>query len=154
MRQGKESNMLCPNCKNEISAEAKACPKCGQPLLGRSSPKSRTGVAVLCLLFGGLGVHRFYAGKVGSGLVQLGLSLLAGLCGVSALINMGYAAVSAAEPDKLANEILAKGLAGSGAALTLGLALGGVVLLWVLIDFFRGLCGAFQDKNKRRIDRW
>jgi TM2 domain-containing membrane protein YozV len=33
--------------------------------------KSKTTAILLCLFFGGLGIHRFYLGKVGTGLLML-----------------------------------------------------------------------------------
>lgn len=36
-----------------------------------SSERSWLATLLLCVFFGFLGVHRFYAGKVGSGLIQL-----------------------------------------------------------------------------------
>lgn len=35
------------------------------------SDKSRLATALLCFFFGTIGVHRFYAGKVGSGIAQI-----------------------------------------------------------------------------------
>jgi len=35
------------------------------------SPKSRLVTLLLCLFFGALGFHRFYVGKVGTGLLML-----------------------------------------------------------------------------------
>lgn len=35
------------------------------------SPKSRLVTLLLCLILGGLGVHRFYVGKIGTGLLML-----------------------------------------------------------------------------------
>ena len=35
------------------------------------SPKSRLVALVLCLMFGAFGFHRFYVGKVGTGLLML-----------------------------------------------------------------------------------
>jgi hypothetical protein len=35
------------------------------------SPKSRLAAALLCFFLGVLGVHRFYVGKIGTGLLQL-----------------------------------------------------------------------------------
>ncbi len=38
---------------------------------GGDSDKSRTVAALLCFFIGGLGVHRFYVGKVGTGVLQI-----------------------------------------------------------------------------------
>lgn len=46
--------------------------------------KSKTTAALLCFFFGGLGVHRFYAGKIGTGFLYL---FTAGLFGIGALID-------------------------------------------------------------------
>ncbi len=35
------------------------------------SPKSRLVAMILCLLFGVFGVHRFYVGKIGTGILML-----------------------------------------------------------------------------------
>jgi TM2 domain-containing membrane protein YozV len=43
----------------------------GAPVAGESSDKSRLVALVLCLLIGTFGVHRFYVGKVGTGVLQI-----------------------------------------------------------------------------------
>lgn len=69
------STIYCSACAAQISAEAVACPQCGQPNKNRpggSGPKkSRITAGILALLLGGLGVHKFYLGKVGLGCVYL-----------------------------------------------------------------------------------
>ena len=40
---------------------------------------------LLCLIFGALGVHRFYAGKIGTGILQL---ITVGGCGVWYLVDL------------------------------------------------------------------
>lgn len=48
------------------------------------SPKSRTVSALLCFFLGYFGVHRFYTGHVGMGVLYL---LTGGVCGIGALID-------------------------------------------------------------------
>lgn len=48
------------------------------------SSKSRGVAAVLCFFLGWLGVHRFYAGKVGTGILWL---LTCGLLGLGTFID-------------------------------------------------------------------
>jgi TM2 domain-containing membrane protein YozV len=53
--------------------------------MAESSEKKRLVALLLCLFVGVLGVHRFYVGKVGSGIAQL---LTLGGLGIWALIDL------------------------------------------------------------------
>ena len=46
--------------------------------------KSKTTAILLCFFLGGLGVHQFYLGKMGLGVLYL---LTGGLCGIGTLVN-------------------------------------------------------------------
>lgn len=49
------------------------------------SPKSKLTALLLCIFLGGLGIHRFYVGKAGTGILYL---LTAGLCGIGVLVDL------------------------------------------------------------------
>ncbi len=51
----------------------------------KSSEKERLVALILCFFLGGLGVHRFYVGKVGSGIVQI---LTLGGLGIWVLLDL------------------------------------------------------------------
>lgn len=95
--------MFCSKCGKQIDDEALICPACGcatanyvkdkaeaearatiqvmpaQPL------KKRSVALALCIFFGGLGAHRFYVGKIGTGILWL---LTLGLCGIGTIIDL------------------------------------------------------------------
>ena len=82
----------CFACANILDARAELCPKCGvrQPHLPGAMPglqqpvtpvliaaappvttRNKTTAALLALFFGGFGIHKFYLGQGGSGVVYL-----------------------------------------------------------------------------------
>lgn len=56
----------------------------------RISPKNRTTTLLLCLFLGIFGVHRFYVGKVGTGIFYL---LTLGCFGIGALVDLIFIAI-------------------------------------------------------------
>ena len=53
--------------------------------MAESSDKKRLVAFLLCFFLGCLGIHRFYVGKVGTGVIQL---LTGGLFGIWTLIDL------------------------------------------------------------------
>ncbi len=97
---------ICPHCGTRYHTNA--CPTCGYlPLrdrapagetrvvervvervpaaAGAASPKSRLAALLLVLFLGILGIHRFYVGKVGTGLLFL---ITGGLFGIGWVIDL------------------------------------------------------------------
>lgn len=72
---------FCTDCGSRISIKAEICPKCGvrqmsspQSLnLGATAAngKSRIAAAILAFFLGGLGIHKFYLGQTGKGILYL-----------------------------------------------------------------------------------
>lgn len=72
---------FCHACGELIDIRAEICPKCGvrQPMspsnsvMGSTTPsgRSRLAAALFALLLGGLGIHKFYLGRIGMGVVYL-----------------------------------------------------------------------------------
>lgn len=63
--------MYCNACAQLIDARAEICPRCGvrqRPAVGH---KSRIAAALLAFFLGGFGVHKFYLGRVGWGVIYL-----------------------------------------------------------------------------------
>jgi TM2 domain-containing membrane protein YozV len=67
--------MYCSSCGAIIKKEAEICPKCGvrqrpfQPAV--KGGKNKVTAGVLAILLGGFGVHKFYLGYTGIGIVYL-----------------------------------------------------------------------------------
>ncbi|MDR2081868.1 MAG: NINE protein [Campylobacteraceae bacterium] len=69
---------FCSECGSIIKVKAEICPKCG--VRQRPAPnvfgnqegeKSRIAAALFAFFLGGLGVHKFYLGKIGQGILYL-----------------------------------------------------------------------------------
>ena len=91
----------CSNCGKEVNENAVICVNCGCSLEGTSnnqsvnvtinnntssgvSPKSRLVAFLLCTFLGGLGIHRFYVCKTGTGVLWL---LTLGCLGIGSFVD-------------------------------------------------------------------
>lgn len=64
--------MFCRSCGVVIKKEAEICPKCGvRQIQTEITQKSRMTAALLAIFLGGIGLHKFYIGKNGQGIVYL-----------------------------------------------------------------------------------
>lgn len=75
--------MYCQKCGQDLPEQASFCPACGQAVRPATvtaqaygpdrtvSPYSRLAALLLCVFVGALGVHRFYVGKIGTGVAMI-----------------------------------------------------------------------------------
>lgn len=86
--------MFCYKCGAEIDDSAVVCVKCGcatknynakTTYRDEASSKSRLVALLLCIFLGCLGVHRFYIGKIGTGVIWL---FTAGCFGIGWIIDI------------------------------------------------------------------
>ncbi|MCL2793448.1 MAG: TM2 domain-containing protein [Spirochaetaceae bacterium] len=81
--------VFCRSCGSVIKKEAEICPKCGvrqkaEDVLGDVSKKWLVAL-LLAIFLGTLGVHRFYVGKIGTGILMI---LTLGGCGIWTIIDI------------------------------------------------------------------
>jgi TM2 domain-containing membrane protein YozV/ribosomal protein L40E len=70
---------FCQECGAVINAKAEICPKCGVRQMSPSSAmgsvtpngKSKIAAGIFAILLGGFGIHKFYLGNVGLGILYL-----------------------------------------------------------------------------------
>lgn len=81
--------MYCQNCGKEIDDKAVICIGCGCAVnntqIAKTSNKSWLVTLLLCLFGGLFGIHRFYTGHIGIGIVQL---FTGGGCVIWAFIDL------------------------------------------------------------------
>lgn len=80
---------ICPTCRDVIEVTAVVCPRCGtvQAAVASAAVSDRRILPafLLCFFLGVFGVHRFYAGKIATGILEL---LTAGGLGIWWLIDL------------------------------------------------------------------
>jgi TM2 domain-containing membrane protein YozV len=65
---------FCTSCGEAIKALAEICPKCGVRQMQTNTPqgnKQRIAAALFAILLGGIGIHKFYLGKIVYGIIYL-----------------------------------------------------------------------------------
>lgn len=78
-----EKKVTCRACGKVVSRSSISCPSCGF-IQSQATTKKILPALLLCFFLGYFGVHRFYVGKVGTGLIQL---FTLGLFGIWVLID-------------------------------------------------------------------
>ena len=81
-----DGNRYCPNCGAETAENAAVCIKCGVELkkaAASGEQKSKMAAGLLGIFLGGLGIHNFYLGNTGRGVIQIVVTLLT--CGVGSV---------------------------------------------------------------------
>ena len=69
-----KNNKYCTDCGQTILANAEICPFCGCRHIYPTSfatGRNRIWAALFAFLLGGLGLHKFYLGKIGLGILYL-----------------------------------------------------------------------------------
>ena len=104
--------MYCQNCGEEIAQEVKFCSNCGASVHGQPKQENQQPVInvintntntntnsagyihkrkwvafFLCLFFGYFGIHRFYVGKIGTGIIWL---FTFGLFGIGWILDLVF----------------------------------------------------------------
>ena len=121
---------LCTACGKKLKIDSKICTNCGVTQINDElnskgyKPKRAVTTIWLLLLLGLLGVHRFYVGKIITGIIMLVLTTLGFLSGISYTNN------------PIIQKLLLSFI---------------VVGVWWVIDFIRIVMGFFSDKKGNKL---
>jgi RNA polymerase subunit RPABC4/transcription elongation factor Spt4 len=89
IREKASDEAFCSSCGEIIKKEAEICPKCG--VRQRKAPSSYDVsqnwliCLLLCIFLGYFGGHRFYVGKIGTGILMI---VTLGGCGIWTIIDL------------------------------------------------------------------
>lgn len=103
------AKIFCTKCGTEVALGNTFCSNCGESLSASIakngkvySPKSKLAAGLLGVFFGGLGVHNFYLGKVGMGVLQIIVSFAT--CGLGAIWGIVEGVMILTSPEPLDGE--------------------------------------------------
>lgn len=103
-----EGNSFCANCGNATNPNAEVCLSCGvalkrQAQAGNLNGQEKTTMILVCLFLGGIGIHNFMMGESKKGVFKIIMSLLCGIGGILALIDLIKIAMGTyvVDPNKL-----------------------------------------------------
>jgi hypothetical protein len=137
--------MFCSKCGVQLNEGSAFCSRCGarvgpvvEEVAADVSPKSRLATSLLAWFLGYFGVHRFYTGKIGTGVIMLILGVASSLCWFGGFL--GVLDEDRAEPI-------------FGLWLIAGL-LYFAVWIWMVIDFIIAVTGNFRDSQGKIIKKW
>lgn len=81
--------MYCKNCGDQIPDYSAFCSRCGTPTtqnnINVSVNKDWLTALLLCIFVGALGIHRFYVGKIGTGILWL---ISGGVFGIGWIVDL------------------------------------------------------------------
>lgn len=87
-----EGNTYCANCGNQVAPGADVCMSCGVAIkkagAGDLAGQDKIVMILVCLFLGGLGIHNFMMGESKKGVFKIIMSLLCGIGGILALIDL------------------------------------------------------------------
>lgn len=67
-----EGEKYCSSCGEVIKKEAEICPECGvRQKPASNGDKDKVVAGILAIMLGGLGLHKFYLGQTGQGILYL-----------------------------------------------------------------------------------
>ena len=107
-----------------------------------ASEKTRLPAFLLCIFFGLIGAHRFYVGKIGTGILWLVMLLAALIVAYAPLMMIILDPGRMHTPDRMLTGVVA------------GYAIGGFLWIATLIDLIRIITGSFKDKDGRSLENW
>jgi hypothetical protein len=100
---------FCPKCGHELLAVGDYCSQCGLPIPPDerlydepdASARSRLVALLLCIFLGYFGVHRFYVGKIATGVIWLATGGLFGIGYIVDIIMIAFGNFSDIDGNRL-----------------------------------------------------